>query len=310
MNNAFSIDVEEHFQVTAFADTVSTASWPEHESRAVRNTRILLEMLSKRGIHGTFFVLGWIAKHHPQLVRDIAGGGHEIASHGMNHQLIYNQSPEQFREETRSSKQLIEDLCQTPVIGYRAATYSITRRSLWALDILAEEGFLYDSSIFPMRHDRYGIPGARLVPHLMETAKGHRLVEFPISVLRYKRFTLPVGGGGYFRIFPYAVTRWGLKKLNASGREFVFYMHPWEIDPAQPRIAGAGLLSRFRHYFNLGKCHVRLEYLLNEFAFAPLQEVLRERGLLTCDTGQFRINTSAFDDSELCNDANRTQQTV
>lgn len=290
MINAFSIDVEEHFQVTAFANAVDMASWSGHESRVVRNTRVLLEMLSKRGTRGTFFVLGWIAKHHPQLIREIAGGGHEIASHGMNHQLIYNQSPEKFREETRSAKHLLEDLCQTSVIGYRAATYSITRRSLWALDILAEEGFLYDSSIFPMHHDRYGIPDARRVPHLMETTKGHRLIEFPISVLRHKGLTLPVAGGGYFRIFPYAITRWGLKKLNASGQEFVFYIHPWEIDPAQPRIADAGLLSRFRHYSNLGRCYARLESLLNDFAFAPVRAILEEKDLLMRDAGQFRIN--------------------
>lgn len=290
MINAFTIDVEEHFQVTAFADIVGMASWSDHESRVVRNTRVLLESLSKRGTRGTFFILGWIAKHHPQLIREIAGAGHEIASHGMNHQLIYNQSPEKFREETRSAKHLLEDLCQIPVIGYRAATYSITRRSLWALDILAEEGFLYDSSIFPMRHDRYGIPDAKLVPHLMETTKGHRLIEFPISVLRHKGLTLPVAGGGYFRIFPYSVTRWGLKKLNASGQEFVFYIHPWEIDPAQPRIADASLLSRFRHYCNLDRCHARLESLLNDFAFAPMQTILEGKDLLIRDAGQFRIN--------------------
>ena len=211
----------------------------------------------------------------------------------MNHQLIYNQSPGEFREETRSAKALLEDICQRPVIGYRAATYSITQRSLWALDILAEEGFLYDSSIFPMHHDRYGIPDANPVPHLMETEKGYKLVEFPISVLRYRGFTLPVAGGGYFRIFPYALTRWGLKKLIAQGREFVFYIHPWEVDPAQPRIAGATLLSRFRHYYNLSRCRSRLQSLLGDFTFAPMQTILQDRNLLTHDAGQFRINAHA-----------------
>jgi len=293
MNNAFTVDVEDYFQVTAFADKVAISSWNERESRVQNNTGALLEMLAERGIRGTFFVLGWVARRHPTLVREIARQGHEIASHGMNHQLIYNQSPAEFREETRSAKALLEDICQRPVIGYRAATYSITQRSLWALDILAEEGFLYDSSIFPMHHDRYGIPDANPVPHLMETEKGHRLVEFPISVLRYRGVTLPVAGGGYFRIFPYALTRWGLKKLIAQGQEFVFYIHPWEVDPAQPRISGARLLSRFRHYYNLSRCRSRLQSLLGDFTFAPMRTVLQERGLLTQDAGQFRINAQA-----------------
>ena len=290
MNNAFTVDVEDYFQVTAFADTVALSSWNNREPRVEKNTRALLELLAARDIRGTFFVLGWVAKRYPALVREIARQGHEVASHGMNHQLIYNQSPEEFREETRSAKKLLEDICQSPVIGYRAATYSITRRSLWALDVLAEEGFLYDSSIFPMHHDRYGIPDANPVPHLMQTPKGHSLVEFPISVLRYKGLTLPVAGGGYFRIFPYALTRWGLKKLNAAGREFVFYIHPWEVDPAQPRIANAGLLSRFRHYYNLDRCHSRLESLLGDFLFAPLQDILQARNLLARDAGRFRIS--------------------
>ncbi len=290
MNNAFTVDVEDYFQVTAFADKVALSSWHERESRVQNNTGALLELLAERGIRGTFFVLGWVAKRHPELVSEIARQGHEIASHGMNHQLIYNQSPAEFREETRSAKALLEDICQRPVIGYRAATYSITQRSLWALDILAEEGFLYDSSIFPMHHDRYGIPDANPVPHLMETEKGHKLVEFPISVLRYRGLTLPVAGGGYFRIFPYALTRWGLKKLNTLGRQFVFYIHPWEVDPAQPRIADAGLLSRFRHYYNLSRCRSRLQSLLGDFSFAPLQVILQERDLLTDDAGRFRIN--------------------
>jgi polysaccharide deacetylase family protein (PEP-CTERM system associated) len=293
MNNAFTVDVEDYFQVTAFADTVALSSWHQRESRVEKNTRAVLELLAERGIRGTFFVLGWVAKRYPALINEIVKQGHEIASHGMNHQLVYNQSQAEFREETRSAKRLLEDICQSPVIGYRAATYSITRRSLWALDVLAEEGFLYDSSIFPMRHDRYGIPDAKPVPHLMETSKGHRLVEFPISVLRYKGMTLPVAGGGYFRIFPYSVTRWGLKKLNASGQEFVFYIHPWEVDPAQPRIANAGLLSRFRHYYNLGLCRSRLQSLLGDFTFAPLRTILQERDLLVRDAERFTINIHA-----------------
>lgn len=286
MNNAFTVDVEEYFHVTAFANTIDRDSWGQREPRVERNTQLLLELLAEKGIRATFFILGWIAKRYPGLVRDVAEHGHEIASHGLNHQLIYQQSPAKFRIETRDSKNLLEDLVQRPVIGYRAATYSITARSLWALDVLAEEGFLYDSSIFPMRHDKYGIPGAQTAPHRLETREGRAIVEFPISVLRMKGFTLPVGGGGYFRILPYGVTKWGLTKLNESGQEFVFYIHPWEIDPQQPRVPHAGALSRFRHYSNLGKCYERLVALFEDFSFSTVQEVLQRKRLLDAHASQ------------------------
>ncbi len=280
MNNAFSVDVEDYFHVTAFADTIDRGSWAQRESRVEHNTRALLELLAERSVRGTFFVLGWVAERHPELVREIAAEGHEIASHGLSHQLIYRQSKTEFRQETRYSKRLLEDIVQRPVIGYRAATYSITPRSLWALDVLAEEEFLYDSSIFPMRHDKYGIPGAKTTPHRLVTEQGNSIVEFPISVLRVTGFTLPVGGGGYFRILPYGLTKWGLETLNARGHEFVFYIHPWEIDPAQPRIERATSLSRFRHYSNLQKCHERLSALLRDFSFGSLAGVLQKKGLL------------------------------
>ena len=289
MNNAFTVDVEDYFQVAAFADQIEFSSWGARECRVERNTTAILDMLARRDVKGTFFVLGWIAKRYPALVREIAARGHEIASHGMNHQLIYNQSEDEFRAETRDSKRLLEDVCQRPVFGYRAATYSITLRSLWALDILAEEGFVYDSSIFPMRHDRYGIPEAKLIPHQIETQKGNRIVEFPISVLRYRGITIPVAGGGYFRLLPYAITRWALKKLNTVGQEFVFYIHPWEIDPTQPRIENASVLSKFRHYLNLQRCESRLDDLLGDFRFTPLVSILKQRGLLAEDGDRVRI---------------------
>lgn len=289
MNNAFTVDVEDYFQVAAFADQIEFSSWGARECRVERNTNAILDMLARRNVKGTFFVLGWIAKRYPTLVREIAARGHEVASHGMNHQLIYNQSQDEFRAETRDSKRLLEDVCQRPVLGYRAATYSITLRSLWALDILAEEGFVYDSSIFPMRHDRYGIPEAKLIPHRIETQKGNRIVEFPISVLRYRGVTIPVAGGGYFRLLPYAITRWALKKLNTVGQEFVFYIHPWEIDPAQPRIENATVLSKFRHYLNLQRCESRLDDLLGDFSFTPLVSILKQRGLLAEDGDRVRI---------------------
>ncbi len=278
--NAFSVDVEDYFQVAALAPAIARDSWASRESRVERNTDVILGLLAERGIHGTFFVLGWIAERHPALVKRIAAAGHEIASHGYSHQLIYTQSREEFHEETVRSKRLLEDLGGAEVIGYRAASFSITQRSLWALDVLAELGFRYDSSIFPIRHDRYGIPGAAAEPGKVTTPSGATLVEFPMSAATFFGVKVPVSGGGYFRLLPYAVTRRGLRQINETyGRPFTFYLHPWEIDPGQPRIQ-VKWLSRFRHYTNLRRCEARLRRLLEEFRFAPMRAVLRERGLL------------------------------
>jgi polysaccharide deacetylase family protein (PEP-CTERM system associated) len=280
MKNAFTVDVEDYFQVEGFARVVDRDSWDGFRTRVGGSTATLLDMLARRNIRATFFVLGWVARKHPEIVRAIAAAGHEIASHGMSHRLIYTQTPAEFRRETRDAKALLEDLSQKPVMGYRAATYSITRRSLWALDILCEEGFLYDSSIFPMRHDRYGIPDAEPKPHVLTTPGRGRLVEFPISVLRYAGAKIPVGGGGYFRLFPYRFTRWALRRLNRQQQEFVFYIHPWEVDPEQPRIGAASALSRFRHYLNLDRCALRLGCLLDDFEFDTMCAVLAQRNLL------------------------------
>ena len=280
MRNAFTVDVEDYFQVEGFAQVIDRGSWDGFRTRVCANTATLLEMLAKRNIRATFFVLGWVARKHPEIVSEIASAGHEVASHGMSHRLIYTQTPAEFRRETRDAKALLEDLCQRPVVGYRAATYSITRRSLWALDILCEEGFRYDSSIFPMRHDRYGIPDAEARPHVLKTPSGGQLVEFPISVLHYAGVKIPVGGGGYFRLFPYWFTRWALRRLNQRQQEFVFYIHPWEVDPGQPRVDAAGATSRFRHYLNLGQCARRLGLLLDDFEFDTMRAVLAQRNLL------------------------------
>lgn len=280
MKNAFTVDVEDYFQVEGFANAIDRGSWDGFRTRVKGNTSLLIEMLDQRKVRATFFVLGWVARKHPEIVRQIAAAGHEVASHGMSHRLIYTQAPDEFRQETRDAKALLEDLAQKPVTGYRAATYSITSRSLWALDILCEEGFRYDSSIFPMRHDRYGIPDAEQKPHVLTTPGGARLVEFPISVLRYGGAKIPVAGGGYFRLFPYGLTRWALRKLNAQQQEFVFYIHPWEVDPDQPRVEGAGALSRFRHYLNLDRCAERLGRLLGDFEFDTMHSVLAQRNLL------------------------------
>lgn len=280
MKNAFTVDVEDYFQVEGFANAIDRNSWEGFRTRVGASTSTLLELLERRKVRATFFVLGWVARKHPEIVRQIVASGHEVASHGMSHRLIYTQSPAEFQRETRDAKALLEDLAQKPVVGYRAATYSITRRSLWALDILCEEGFHYDSSIFPMRHDRYGIPDAETKPHVLTTPGGGRLVEFPISVLRFHGAKVPVAGGGYFRLFPYRFTRWALRRLNEQQQEFVFYVHPWEVDPEQPRVNEAGAFSRFRHYLNLGRCAERLDRLLQDFEFDTMRSVLAQRRLL------------------------------
>ena len=278
--NAFTVDVEEYFQVSAFEGLFPRERWGEVSSRIDGGLRAILDIAAEAGIKGTFFVLGWIAQRHAALVQAIAARGHEVASHGMSHQRVVTQSPEVFRRETRDSKRLLEDLIQAPVLGYRAATYSITRQSLWALDILQEEGFLYDSSIFPVRHDRYGIPDARTVPHRLETPGGKTIVEYPLTAVPILGVNLPVAGGGYFRLFPYGVTRWGLRRVRAEGRSLVFYLHPWEVDPGQPRVAGARRRSRFRHYLNLDRTLPRLHRLLQDFQFGTMRDCLAAEGLL------------------------------
>ena len=280
MKNAFTVDVEDYFQVEGFAKAIDRSSWEGFRTRVGESNSLLLDILARHKVRATFFVLGWVARKHPEIVRQIVASGHELASHGMSHRLIYSQTPEEFRRETRDAKALLEDLGQRPVVGYRAATYSITSRSLWALDVLCEEGFQYDSSIFPMRHDRYGIPDAEPKPHVLTTPGGGRLVEFPISVLRYGGAKIPVAGGGYFRLFPYQFTRWALRKLNVQQQEFVFYVHPWEVDPEQPRVEEASALSRFRHYLNLDRCAERLSRLLGDFEFDTMRSVLARRNLL------------------------------
>ncbi|MEZ5561406.1 MAG: DUF3473 domain-containing protein [Gammaproteobacteria bacterium] len=277
---AFTVDVEDYFQVDAFSRVIDPSDWDGFGSRVVANTGRLLDLLDQHQVRGTFFVLGWIAARHPDLVRLIVARGHELASHGMSHQRIVTQTPAVFRQETRDSKRLLEDLGQVPVTGYRAATYSITRASLWALDVLKEEGFEYDSSIFPVRHDRYGIPDARTVPHRLTTPGGQTLVEYPLTAVDVLGLNIPMAGGGYFRLFPYGVTRWGLRRAQTQGRPVVFYLHPWEVDPEQPRIRNAALLSRFRHYLNLDRTLPRLDRLLSDFRFCTMRECLEAEGLL------------------------------
>ena len=272
--NAMTIDVEDYFQVSAFDGVVSRDKWETMPSRVVSNTRRLLEMFDESRVKATFFVLGWVAERQPSLVKQIAEAGHELASHGYGHRLVYDQSQDAFREDIRRSKGLIEELSGQPVDGYRAPSYSITKKSLWALDVLAEEGYTYDASIFPIRHDRYGIPDAPRHPYTVGK-NGHALLEAPPSTVRVAGTNLPIAGGGYFRLLPYWWTRWGISQLNTKEkRPAIFYLHPWEIDPAQPRLE-AGALSRFRHYRNLDKTAPRLKQLLADFKFGTLAELLR-----------------------------------
>lgn len=276
ITNALTVDVEDYFQVAALA--VPPSEWTRHELRVERNIDRLLAIFSEHQIRATFFVLGWVAERAPQVVRAIAGQGHEIACHGYSHQLIYHQVRDEFRSETLRAKTFLEDIIQQPILGYRAASYSITERSLWALDVLAEAGFRYDSSIFPVRHDRYGLPGATEFPHRLTTPGGYTLIEFPISTARLFGQILPASGGGYFRLYPYALSRAFLRQVNRRGWPAIFYLHPWEIDPQQPRLP-AGWLSTFRHYNNLHKCEGRLRRLLEDFAFGTVEDVLERLDL-------------------------------
>lgn len=285
ITNAMTVDVEDYFHVSALAGSIDRASWDKLPCRVERNTHRLLDLFDTRSARATFFVLGWVAERYPALIGEIARRGHEVACHGLTHELVYEQSPETFREQTHRAKTVLEHIVQAPVLGYRAASYSVTARSLWALDILVELGFAYDSSIFPVRHDRYGIPGAARWPGAVTTPSERRLVEFPLTTLEIGGFRLPVAGGGYFRLFPYRLTRYAFRRVNERERQaFVFYLHPWEIDPDQPRVR-AGLLSSFRHYNNLRRCEDRLTSLLDDFAFDTARSVLSNLGLLPAPEG-------------------------
>jgi len=277
--NAFTVDVEDYFHVAALSAVITRDSWATREYRVEANTERLLALLAERQVRGTFFVLGWVAGRSPGLVRRIAQDGHEIACHGFSHQLVYRQSPQEFRQETTRAKECLEDIIGQAVLGYRAASFSVTRASLWALDVLIDLGFRYDSSIFPIRHDRYGLPGATPEPNRLSAPSGRTLVEFPMSAAKFLGVQVPVSGGGYFRILPYWLTRAGLKQIERRGRPFTFYLHPWEVDPGQPRIR-VGAFSRLRHYTGLERCESRLRRVLTEFAFTSMREALRLRGLL------------------------------
>ena len=273
VTNAMTVDVEDFFQVSAFDAHVSRDQWHTFESRVARNTERLLEIFADADLNATFFVLGWIAERFPHLVRQIAAAGHEIASHGYGHRLVYEMTAAEFAEDLRRATGAIHDACSAPVLGYRAPSYSITRQSMWALDVLLAEGFVYDASIFPIHHDRYGIPDGPRHPHPIRRPLG-TLWELPGSTVRLAGQNLPIAGGGYFRLLPYGWTRWGIRRINGEEHQpAIFYLHPWEIDPEQPRIQ-ASTLSTFRHYRNLAKTETRLRRLVREFKFGTASSVV------------------------------------
>jgi len=272
--NAFSVDVEDYFQVSAFENAVERASWDHLEHRVEANTRRILEMLDRHGVRSTFFTLGWVAERCPQLVRDICASGHELALHGYDHRRVTSQSELDFREDVRRSKGILEEISGIEVIGYRAPSYSVVRQTLWALEILLGEGLLYDSSIFPIRHDRYGIPDFPRFPQRVCERNGVHLMEFPLSTVRLAGVNLPFVGGGYLRHFPMWYVRWGMRRVNQiEGQPVVVYIHPWEVDPDQPR-QQVGWRTRIRHYRHLQLTEPRLAELFEGFRFSTVKAVL------------------------------------
>lgn len=270
--NILSFDVEDYFMVSAFSSLVEFDSWPSYESRLARNTDLVLEILAEFQVRATFFVVGWVGEKYPEVVRKIIKEGHEIGCHGYRHTLVYGMEPDEFREDVRKAKEILQDAAGVPVFGYRAPSFSIAKRSMWALDILVEEGFLYDSSIFPVRHDRYGYPEFSRFPVAVETGSGE-IFEIPPSTLCFLGQNVPFGGGGYFRIFPFRFTEWAIRALNErEGQPAVVYLHPWELDPLQPRIP-CSRLTRHRHYRNLDKTEQRLRSLLRSHRFSSVEDV-------------------------------------
>jgi polysaccharide deacetylase family protein (PEP-CTERM system associated) len=275
LRDLLSVDVEDYYHVEAFADRVSPLSWSDFPSRVRANTTRILQIFEEYRCRATFFVLGWIAERDPALVREIVKAGHEVACHSYSHRRVSSLSQEEFREDLRRARAVIEDAAGVRILGYRAPTFSIGPGNLWALEILSEEGFLYDSSIFPIRHDLYGFPGAPRFPHRLDFQSKRRLFEIPITTVRVGGVTWPAGGGGYLRLLPMQYTRWAVRQIHEKERQpFVLYFHPWELDPDQPRIAGRWK-SRLRHYVGLGVMERRLRELLSSGNYMPLIDLVR-----------------------------------
>ncbi len=273
--NAMTIDIEDYFQVEAFAATIDRADWEHLPRRVERNTGRLLDLLAEAEVQATFFALGWIARRHPALIRRIVAEGHELASHGADHLRVDRQSPQSFRTDVRQSKRLLEDIGGVDIGGYRAPTFSIGRDSVWAHEILRDEGYRYSSSVYPLRSDLYGCPGAPRTAF----APLPGIIEVPLTTVRLFGLDIPASGGGYFRLFPYPVSRWLLTRASrVTGAPAIFYIHPWEIDPDQPRQQQAPLRSRLRHYLNLGRNEARLRRLLRNFAWTRMDRLFLTEG--------------------------------
>ncbi|MBC7353554.1 MAG: DUF3473 domain-containing protein [Thermogutta sp.] len=271
--NILTVDVEEFFQVSNFENTISRTEWDSFASRVALPVQKLLQMFADRKVKATFFVLGWLARRQPRLIREISSAGHQVGSHSTWHKLIYNQSPQEFRSDLSESMKILSDITGTAVTAYRAPSFSITEKSLWAFEILAEEGILYDSSVFPIFHDRYGLPKAPIAPFQIRTQAGP-IWEVPASVVRISGINFPVAGGGYFRLYPYWLTRALCRRIHREGRPVVVYIHPWELDPEQPRMPRLRWPARFRHYVNLAKTEHKLSRLLDHFNWGTLETAL------------------------------------
>jgi polysaccharide deacetylase family protein (PEP-CTERM system associated) len=272
IRNAMTCDVEDYFQVSAFAPHISRDSWPSRECRVERNMDRILGILDGAGIKGTFFTLGWIAERYPQVVRRIADGGHELASHGYAHLRASDQDRYEFTQDITRAKGLLEDISGQRVLGYRAPSFSIGPRNMWALDALQLAGYRYSSSIYPIAHDHYGMPDAPRFAFYPNGKDG--LLEVPITTVRVRERNLPAGGGGYFRLMPYSMSRWMMRKVNREDRQSaIFYFHPWELDPQQPRPEGLDLKSRFRHYVNLHRMEDRIRALTRDFAWDRMDRI-------------------------------------
>ena len=276
LRNAMTIDVEDYFQVSAFASHIARDTWPERECRVEANIERILAILAAGGAQATFFTLGWIAERYPAMVRRIVAGGHELASHGYGHLRASDQTRSQFQDDVTRSKAILEDIGGAPVLGYRAPSFSIGPANLWALDVLQETGYRYSSSIYPIAHDHYGMPDAPRFAFYPNGSDG--LLEVPITTVRMMDRNLPAGGGGYFRLLPYALSRRMMRRVNRTdGQPAIFYFHPWELDPGQPRVGGVGFKTRFRHYVNLARMENRIRALTRDFAWDRMDHIFLER---------------------------------
>jgi len=279
MINAMTVDVEDYFQVSAFESSINRTDWHKHPVRLEANIDRILHLFDTKGVKATFFTLGWIAERYPEMVRKIVNEKHELASHGWQHIRVTNQDRINFREDVTRTRKLLEDISGSMVKGYRAASYSICKHNLWALDELADAGYIYSSSIVPVKHDHYGIPDAPRFP--FRTAED-RLLEIPITTVRLGQSNINCGGGGWFRLFPYSFSRWAMNRVNGrEGQPGIFYFHPWEVDPDQPRVPGISARSRFRHYLNLEKMYPRLVRLLDDFQWGRVDEIFLEKSCPT-----------------------------